>query len=274
MSQAGASAAEDSLRSGDIDGALRHLQDQVRRNPGDGRLRVFLFQLLSVLGQWGRALTQLKVIGDLDASALAMVQTYREALQAEAFRAEVFQGRRAPLVLGKPEEWIALLIEALRLQAEGQDAQAQGARDRAFDMAPASPGHLDGTEFSWIADADPRLGPVLEVVLTGGYYWVPFERIARVTLTPPEDLRDLIWCPAQFVWTNGGEAVGLIPARYPGSEAAEDPQVRLGRKTVWEETGPLASGLGQRLLATDVEEKALLEIQDIALLNAVSAEPG
>lgn len=274
MSQAGASEAEESLRDGDVEGALARLQDRVRRNPGDARLRVFLFQLLSVLGQWGRALTQLKVVGDLDAGALAMVQTYREALQAEAFRAQVFQGKRAPLVLGKPEEWLALLIEAVRLQSDGQGAHAQEVRDRAFDLAPASPGHLDGTEFAWISDADPRLGPVLEVVLSGGYYWVPFERIASIIVTPPEDLRDLIWLPAQFVWSNGGEAVGLIPARYPGSEASEDSQIRLARKTVWEERNGIPIGLGQRILATDAEEKALLEVREVALLNAVPSEGG
>src|SRR5690606_6570874 len=110
-----------------------------------------------------------------------------------------------PLVLGQPAEWLALLIEALRLQAEGEAAQAQAARERAFDLAPATPGRLDGAAFDWVADADPRLGPVLEVVLTGGYYWVPFDRIARIAVTPPEDLRDLVWLPVQLMWTNGGE---------------------------------------------------------------------
>ena len=47
------------------------------------KLRVFLFQLLCVLGQWERALTQLNVAAELDAQALAMAQMYREALQCE-----------------------------------------------------------------------------------------------------------------------------------------------------------------------------------------------
>ena len=87
-------------------------------------------------------------------------------------------------------------------------------------------------------------------------------------------LRDLIWLPVQFVWTNGGEAVGLIPARYPGSEASDDPQVRLARKTVWEERNGIPTGLGQRILATDAEEKGLLDMREIALLNAVPSEDG
>src|ERR1700687_2388446 len=53
---AAATAAEQSLRDGDPFVALKHLQNEVRAKPADAKLRVFLFQLLSVLGQWDRAL--------------------------------------------------------------------------------------------------------------------------------------------------------------------------------------------------------------------------
>jgi type VI secretion system protein ImpE len=53
--------AERSVREGDLAGALMALQDQVRKNPSTSDLRVFLFQLLAVLGEWDRALTQLNV---------------------------------------------------------------------------------------------------------------------------------------------------------------------------------------------------------------------
>ena len=62
-----AAAAEDALRGGDPGGALALLQAEVRNKPADASLRVFLFQLLCVLGQWERALNQLKVAADLDA---------------------------------------------------------------------------------------------------------------------------------------------------------------------------------------------------------------
>ncbi|MFO1349473.1 MAG: hypothetical protein U1F68_01835 [Gammaproteobacteria bacterium] len=35
------------------------MQEQVRKNPANAKYRVFLFQLLAVLGQWERALNQL-----------------------------------------------------------------------------------------------------------------------------------------------------------------------------------------------------------------------
>ncbi|HEY1392552.1 MAG TPA: tetratricopeptide repeat protein, partial [Methylibium sp.] len=39
--------------------ALAELQAQVRARPGEVKLRILLFQLLAVLGQWQRAAQQL-----------------------------------------------------------------------------------------------------------------------------------------------------------------------------------------------------------------------
>jgi type VI secretion system protein ImpE len=258
--------AERAVRDGDLDVALTNLQEQIRKQPANADLRVFLFQLLSVLGQWERALTQLNVAADLDAKALAMAQMYREAIRCEPLRAEVFAGKRSPLVFGEPEEWLALLIESLLVRDTPRAAQAEELRQRAFDSAPASAGSLDEEGFEWIADADMRLGPVCEAIINGRYYWVPFARLSRIDLEAPADLRDVVWSPAHFQFANGGEAVGLIPTRYPGSEDADDPLIRLARKTVWNEVGPnVYSGLGQRVFTTDVGDHALMDVRGIQL---------
>jgi len=97
-----AMSAEQSLREGRLLDALAELQAQVRKEPANAKHRIFLFQLLAALGQWERALNQLNVVGEMDALALPMVQTYREALRCEIFRAEVFTGRRSPLILATP----------------------------------------------------------------------------------------------------------------------------------------------------------------------------
>jgi type VI secretion system protein ImpE len=257
------------LRQGEPEAALQSLQALVRSEPAEAKHRVFLFQLLCVLGEWERALTQLKVAGELDAGTLGMVQVYREALASEALRAEVFAGRRSPLIFGEPEQWIAVLLEALRLGAEGKYAEAQTLRERAFEEAPATGGEIDGQPFEWIADADSRLGPMLEIIVNGRYYWVPFHRVAEVRMEAPEDLRDIVWMPAELKWANGGEAVGLIPARYPGSEQAADPLLKLARKTEWvEHGGGLYIGSGQRMLATDGGEYPLMEIRTLTLAPA------
>jgi type VI secretion system protein ImpE len=72
--------------------------------------------------------------------------------------------------------------------------------------------------------------------------------------------------PAHFEWANGGEAVGLIPTRYAGSENSDDAQIRLSKKTEWLERGnEVYEGLGQRILATDADEYALLDIRKIQI---------
>jgi type VI secretion system protein ImpE len=246
--------AQQLIRDGDLAGALAALQDAVRKNSADPKLRVFLFQLLSVLGQWNRALTQLNVAGELDAGALPMVQAYREAIQCEALRAEIFAGRRAPVIFGEPQPWMAQLAQALTLDAT-DPAAAASLRAAAFDAAPASPGTIDGTRFDWLADADGRLGPVLEAIVNGRYVWVPFMRIARIEIDPPADLRDAVWTAATFTWTNGAQVVGLVPTRYPGSVEAGDDALKLARKTEW--TG--AFPLGQRMFTNGDDDFPLMD---------------
>jgi type VI secretion system protein ImpE len=128
------------------------------------------------------------------------------------------------------------------------------------------PGRIGEEAFAWLADADPRLGPVLEAVVDGRYWWVPLAHVARLTTEPPADLRDIVWMPAHFQWANGGESVGLVPTRYPGSAESADAAIRLARRTEWVETAPgLQVGLGQRMLATDAGDHPLMEVREVRL---------
>lgn len=263
-----AEAAERSLRDGDLAAALAQLQDQVRQRPSDAKLRVFLFQLLCVLGQWDRALNQLQVAASLDPAAIPMEQTYGAAIRCEAIRAEVFRGAKSPMIFGEPDQWLALLIESLLSEGMGEHARSVELRARAFEEAPASPGRLNDRSFDWIADADSRIGPVVEAVINGRYYWVPFARLTRVTIEPPADLRDFVWMPAHFDFENGGEAFALVPTRYPGSHEGEG-AIALARKTTWEEVAENTYvGLGQRVLATSGDETPLMEVRTIELDGA------
>ncbi|MCG6986487.1 MAG: virulence protein SciE type, partial [Thiocapsa sp.] len=215
---------------------------------------------------WDRALAQLNVAAELDAGALGMAATYRGAVQSEPLRERIFRGDCDPLVFGPPQRWIALLVEALRVEGRGDIAQAQRLRSEAFESAPAIPGQIDGVAFAWIADADQRLGPVLEGIINGRYSWIPYMNVSRIRVEEPVDLRDLVWAPAEVTWNNGGESVVLIPVRYPGSATSGDSRLTLARRTEWIESGEGSfHGLGQRMLATDVDEYPLLEVREISL---------
>ena len=254
---------------------LAHLDDlrrMIQKQPQRADLRIFLFQVYCVQGEWTKAATQLDVLLDLDPSAKPMVETYREALRCEVLRRDVFDGKRSPLVLGAPPEWLALLIEALRIDAEGRPDAAADLRARALDAAPATSGTLNDTPFAWLADADSRLGPVVEAVVNGKYCWVPVSRLLRIEIDKPADLRDVVWTPATLTLENGAVNVALIPTRYPGTERESDAALRLARATDWRgQPGGAWHGVGQRMLATDEAEYALLDVRVISF-DTVSAE--
>jgi type VI secretion system protein ImpE len=262
--------AQQALHLGDLNQALKLLQDGVRAQPANVKLRIFLFQLLSVQGQWARALNQLKVCGEMDASTLPMVNTYREALQCEAVREAVFKGQTTPIVMGQPQTWVAHLVEALLADSRGEVALATHLRAQALADAPTTAGTLNGQPFAWVADADSRLGPVLEVIVNGRYGWVPFASLARVTFDAPEDLRDLVWMPATLDFPNGGSTVALVPSRYAPMPEGADGMLLLARRTEWEAIGEAMGeaqyrGLGQRLLTTDTAELGLLDVRELVL---------
>jgi type VI secretion system protein ImpE len=170
------------------------------------------------------------------------------------------------MVFGQPDEWLALLIESLLQAGQGSMEMWHQLADRAFDGAPATRGQLNGEPFEWIADADSRLGPVLEAMVNGRYYWIPFSRLSKVSIEAPTDLRDRVWLPANIEFANGGEAIAMIPTRYPGSQDSDDGQILMAAKTEWRELGAERfAGIGQRVLVTDQGEHDMLALRLLEL---------
>ena len=258
--------AKEHLQAGRLQEALASLQDAVRKAPANVSLRLLLFELQCVLGEWEKAVRQLQVMGELDAEYLLFSQGFRAAIQCEVLRSEVFSGNRTPLIFGEPEPWMSWLVQANHLVAKGQIEASRELREKALEEAPTSVGKINGEPFAWLADSDSRLGPMLEVMIEGKYYWVPFVRITAIELETPKSLRDLIWIGGRFTWSNGGDAAGLIPVRYPETERAEDSAFKLSRKTEWKKLAEdLFTGNGQRMLTTDQADYPLLEVRRIEL---------
>src|SRR5207245_7327273 len=106
--------------AGDLPGCLRDLQADVRRRPADAKPRICLAQLLMVVGDWDRALTQLKVIAEMDAGAIPMTRAYAAAIQCEQLRTSILKGERSPLTFGDPEHWLAIMVQgAAEVAARG-----------------------------------------------------------------------------------------------------------------------------------------------------------
>jgi type VI secretion system protein ImpE len=229
--------SQELFRAGKLDEAIQALGAEVRDNPLDVRRRTFLFELLCFAGELDRAAKQLEVLAGSSADADLGAWLYRSALHGEQIRQEMFRTDSYP---------------------------------RGGAPPPTVSGTLNGEPFEDLRDADPRIGPRLEILAAGQYTWIPFHCIAAIRMDPPRQLRDLLWSPAKvqaaahYRETELGEV--LLPALAPLSWQHPDPQVRLGRMTEWVE-GEDGDDvpMGQKLLLVDGEEFPILEVRELEI---------
>ena len=237
--------ADDLFRAGDLDGARAALTAAAKKAPSDQTVRMFLFQLMCLQGDWEKAKIQLRTLASLSPEAQMLAVTYNLAIEAEESRVRAFAGLEPPALLVASTPWAGDLVGALAALAKGRLDEAASLRGQAFDAAPDTPGALDDVEFDWIADGDARFGPSLEAIISGKWGLVPFDAIERIESEGPKDLRDLVWLPAQVAFKTGQSVNALLPVRYPGSETQDDTGFKLARKTDWRDESWGPRGLGQ-----------------------------
>jgi type VI secretion system protein ImpE len=256
---------DDLLRSGDLDGARTALIETVKRAPSDASARMFLWQLMALSGEWDKAVVQLRALAQISAEAQMLAAVYSQALEAEKTRLAAYAGQGEFPVLVASSPWIESLSESLAAEARGEADRAGSLREAAFEAAGDTPGIVGDQKFGWIADIDPRLGPAFEAIVSGRWGLIPFEAVVSIKTEGPRDLRDLVWLPVEIALRSGQSAAALLPARYPGSEAAEA-SVRLGHETRWVESGGLEAPLGQKVWSTDTDlDIGLLDFNEIRL---------
>ncbi len=260
--------ADELLASGDVAAARQQLIEEVRANPGDVGVRMFLFQMCALLGEWDRAKAQLETLAKLDPEARMLSVAYTQCIAAEATRADVFAGK-VPAPILYPVAWGDALAAGLMARQQGDAATADALYAEVFDAAPTTAGTTDTSlSFDWIADADPRLGPVTEAIIAGRYGLMPFAALESLSITPPADLRDTVWIQAEFGIVDGARVAGFIPLRYPGSEASQDAAIVRGTATGWAEDAGGEYPLGHRLFAfSDDSEVPVQELRELTLRN-------
>ena len=160
---------------------------------------------------------------------------------------------------------------------QGRYDEAAEKRALAFDAAPHCQGTIDGNAFNVIADADDRLGPILECFIRSQYMWVPFNCVRTIHIEAPEFLQNILWVRAAVTMTDGDELSIMLPARYPGrpdGSIAPDGLHLMGRATSFESFGDdegVTIGIGQKLLATDTDDYPMLAVREI-IFNHATAE--
>jgi len=251
------------LKQGQLEECKAQLFSEVKKDPSNLELRIFLFQLSCIRKDWPRALSQLEVLRGLSDSTLSLVNTYQQIIDCEKKREKIIAGEQEPTCFGEPAQWLALYVEAWRSANELNFKQAQSLINQAADLAPVRSGEIDGERFEWISDGDVRFGPSIEIMLNGGYYWLPFDYVSEIQFEPVEDLRDLVWRPANLTLKNKGKLIIFVPVRYPTGSNTGD-QHLLSRTCDWDEpVEQFYIGNGQRVFLTDQAEHPILSITTI-----------
>ena len=234
--------ARDLFAAGKLNEAIEALGSELREHPTDTQRRSFFFELLCFAGLWDRADKQLDILAGNDQAKRMGALIYRGALAAERTRQEMFASGQMP------------------------DVPAQ----------PDIPSVLNGKVVASLEDADPRIGPRLEVIAGADYLWIPLANIQEIKIEAPKKLRDLIWLPANLRTRSAEQAdLGdvLLPVLTPLACGNADDLVRLGRMTIWSE---LASGevipQGQKLWLADGEEMPLLEVRTLTTGQSAAAQ--
>jgi type VI secretion system protein ImpE len=238
------------LAMGDAAEARRLLVEAIRARPDDQRARMFLFQLLCVEGAWDKARGQLRALGELSPGARMLAAAYDQTIGGEQARARVFSGEEDASLLVDAPAWAVDVVAALTADA----ADAASLRTAAFDACPDVAGEVDGRLFDFLFDGDGRFGPMFEAIVAGRWGLVPFAAVEEISTEGPVDLRDLVWLPAEIRFRQGPALAAMLPARYPGTEQASDADLRLGRRTEWQEDAGVVRGIGQRVWTTSAGE--------------------
>ena len=257
---------QDLLQAGNLSEVAAELTQKVKKNPTDMQLRTFLFEVLSFQGDFQRAERQLDVVSQYNAENELATQVYKDILQAELKRQEVFGKGVPPQFVFEPPAYTAMHLKAIQALQNQDFNKAKELLDQSAEIRPTISARVNGKACSEIFDGDDRIGPFLEAIVNEVYLWIPFEDISKMTITAPKFLRDLLWVQANLESPKGPIGPAFLPVLYPESHTSDEELVRLGRMTIWEALGDaILLGKGQHSFLIDGNEQAMLEVRDIEI---------
>ncbi len=253
------------IRAGRLSDARMRLIEDVKSKPADAGARTLLFQVHALLGEWEKAGRHLDVLAAQDAKRETGVQVYKNLVQAEKKRLDVFQNRLLPSFLPGAPPYFEMYRLACEKLKGGHVDEAMRLFDGVNEQIPVLSGMLNGQSFEGFGDTDVLLMFFLEAIVEERYLWIPFEKIREISIPAPKTLFDLIWAPAHITTWESLAVNCCLPVCYPESFLHEDDRVKLGRMTEWKkEGGPFSRGIGQHVFTAGDQEIGILDIRELA----------
>ncbi|MDR1462985.1 MAG: hypothetical protein LBI68_07615 [Azoarcus sp.] len=235
---------------------VERINAAIRTEPLAASHRMALAQLRLVQGEYAKALQQLQLACQFDADLAPEAQLIRALVRAEQTREAVFGGKILPDLLTPPSAWLEGMIAALREDG----VKAAEMRQEALSEALPSRGRYGETAFEWVADGDGRLGPVIEVILGGVYYWVPFDMVESLEIPAPKNAMELVWAAVDLKLYGHPARIAYMPSRYILLADEASDAFLIGTETNWEELpGGTWRGCGRRVWIVDGEPLSMFE---------------
>jgi len=252
------------IRAGRLSDARAQLVEEVKTSPANAAKRTLLFQVYSLLGEWAKAERHLDVLAQQDTSRETGVQVYKNLMQAERKRLDVFQNGMLPSFLpGAPSYLEIYRLACEKLKGEHVE-EAVKLFDDVNEQIPVISGTINGKDFTGFNDTDVCLLFFLEVIAEERYIWIPFEKIREISIIEPKTLFDLIWVTAHITTWEGLALNCYLPVCYPESFLHQDDRIKLGRMSDWRPVGgPFARGMGQHVYQAGEDEISILDIRDV-----------
>lgn len=253
-----------------LDQLFEEAKNRAKGSPDDLAARSALWQIFAARGELDRARKQLEMIPRIDSTWMIEAQACHGLLDAEVKRQAIFAGSEPPACVGTPPEWFGALAAALKYLGEGRQEAALPLLAEVWNSGEACPGTVNGVPFEWVRDGDARIGPCLEVIIQGQYFWVPWERVMKIETRPPTEVRDRLWQPAQLQLSEEGAIEAFLPVRYPQPRNDDE---AMARRTEWVAIGEeLFLGYGQKCLVTEGDPVGYLDVRELTL-QAAAGEP-
>jgi type VI secretion system protein ImpE len=252
------------IKAGRLSDARKQLIEEVKSSPANAGKRTLLFQVHSLLGEWEKADRHLDVLAAQDVSRETGVQVYKNLVQAERKRLDVFRNGMLPSFLPKtPPYFETYKLACEKLRGKNLD-DALKLFETVNEQIPVISGTMNGKSFTGFNDTDIFLSFFLEAIAEERYLWIPFEAIREISITPPKTLFDLIWVPAHITTWEGLALNCYLPVLYPESFLHQDDRIKLGRMSEWSPVGgPFSRGMGQHVYLAGDDETGILDIREI-----------
>lgn len=258
-------AIRELLSSGQLDEAIAHAQDTLRKDPSATDVRACLIELLCLDGQLERADDMLMSLAKHQPDWLAGAANLRQLMRAQHSRLALAEGRLADDVVATQGEQLEALLSVNLNLAEGNPEAASEAA-RTLEAGRTNTRYRVGEQEGNFRDCDDSLAGFFEGLGTDGHYylwlWSDIQEVEFHAVSSPVEL---IWRRASVTLKDGRQGEVFVPLTYLRSETTSQ---KLGRETDWQEhQGGLVTGLGLKMFllgdeAITLESVRLLECSD------------